>query len=107
MCGICGQLLFDPRAPVDPAELRRMTEVITHRGPDSDGYLLQDNAGLGMRRLSIIDLETGQQPIANEDGSRWIVFYGEFYNYVELRPLLEARGHGLRTRSDPEGIVQL
>jgi len=84
-----------------------MTGVIAHRGPDSDGYLIQDNVGLGMRRLSIIDLETGQQPIANEDGSLWIVFNGEIYNYVELRPMLEARGHVLRTRSDTETIVHL
>jgi asparagine synthase (glutamine-hydrolysing) len=107
MCGICGQLLFDPQAQVDPIELRRMTGVIAHRGPDSDGYYLRDNVGLGMRRLSIIDLETGQQPISNEDGSLWIVFNGEIYNYVELRPLLEARGHVLRTRSDTETIVHL
>ena len=107
MCGICGQVLFDPEARVDPAELRRMTEAIIHRGPDSDGYYLKDTVGLGMRRLRIIDLETGEQPIANEDGSLWIVFNGEIYNYVELRPELEARGHVFRTRSDTETILHL
>lgn len=107
MCGICGQVLFDPEARVDPAELRRMTEAIIHRGPDSDGYYLEDTVGLGMRRLRIIDLETGEQPIANEDGSLWIVFNGEIYNYVELRPELEARGHVFRTRSDTETILHL
>jgi asparagine synthase (glutamine-hydrolysing) len=107
VCGICGQLLFDPQARVDAAELRRMTGVIAHRGPDSDGYYTRDNVGLGMRRLSIIDLESGQQPIVNEDGSLWIVFNGEIYNYVELRSALEARGHVLRTRSDTETIVHL
>ena len=107
MCGICGQVLFDPEARVDPAELRRMTEAIIHRGPDSDGYYLEDTVGLGMRRLRIIDLETGEQPIANEDGSLWIVLNGEIYNYVELRPELEARGHVFRTRSDTETILHL
>jgi asparagine synthase (glutamine-hydrolysing) len=107
MCGICGQLLFDPGARVDPAELQRMTDVITHRGPDSDGHFVQGRIGIGMRRLRIIDLATGEQPIANEDESLWIVFNGEIYNYVELRPLLEARGHVFSTHSDTETIVHL
>ena len=107
MCGICGQLLFDAEARVDLAELRRMTDAITHRGPDSDGYWIENGAGLGMRRLRIIDLETGEQPMANEDESVWIVFNGEIYNYVELRPSLEARGHVFRTHSDTETILHL
>jgi len=84
-----------------------MTDVITHRGPDSDGYFLEGGVGLGMRRLRIIDLETGEQPMANEDESLWIVFNGEIYNYVELRPPLEAKGHVFRTRSDTETILHL
>ena len=84
-----------------------MTETIRHRGPDSDGYYVGENVGLGMRRLSIIDLETGTQPISNEDGSLWIVYNGEVYNYLELRAELVARGHVLRTRSDTETIVHL
>jgi asparagine synthase (glutamine-hydrolysing) len=107
MCGICGQLLFDPGAQVDPALLRRMTDVIAHRGPDSEGHFVQGQAGLGMRRLRIIDLATGEQPMPNEDESLWIVFNGEIYNYVELRPPLEAKGHVFRTHSDTETIVHL
>jgi len=107
MCGICGQLAFDPSATVDPAEVRRMTEAIVHRGPDSDGYLIEGPVGLGIRRLRIIDLEGGEQPIANEDGSLWIVFNGEIYNYVELRPSLESRGHRFSTHSDTETILHL
>lgn len=107
MCGICGQLWFDPQARVDPAELHGMTGAIAHRGPDSDGYFVEGGVGLGMRRLRIIDLQTGEQPIANEDESLWIVFNGEIYNYVELRPPLEARGHVFRTRTDTETILHL
>jgi asparagine synthase (glutamine-hydrolysing) len=107
VCGICGQLIFDESARVDRGQLQRMTDAIRHRGPDSDGYYIQDNVGLGMRRLSIIDLETGEQPISNEDGSLWIVYNGEVYNYLELRADLIARGHVLRTRSDTETIVHL
>ena len=111
MCGICGQLNFDRSGaaapPVSGHELRRMTETIRHRGPDSDGFYLDENVGLGMRRLRIIDLETGEQPISNEDGTLWIVYNGEIYNYLELRSELVARGHVLRTHSDTETIVHL
>lgn len=104
MCGICGFFNFDGK-PADRDILRRMSDVIVHRGPDEDGYLVQDHVALGMRRLSIIDLQTGRQPIPNEDESIWIVFNGEIYNFPELRKSLEALGHKFRTRTDTETIV--
>ncbi len=83
-----------------------MSNSITHRGPNSDGFFLEDGrVGLGMRRLSIIDVEGGTQPIANEDETVWIVFNREIYNYRELRTELESKGHRFRTRSDTETIV--
>lgn len=105
MCGIAG--FVDPDLEVEAAEtlLHRMTDIIRHRGPDDDGHWLDDSAGLGMRRLSIIDVAGGQQPIANEDGSVIAVFNGEIYNYQQLRRELEARGHHFRTSSDTETIV--
>src|SRR5689334_22600622 len=106
MCGIVGIMSFNQR-PVRMEELRQMCAAITHRGPDEDGFYLGAHTGMGMRRLSIIDLATGRQPISNEDGSIWIVFNGEIYNYRELRELLLARGHKLRTRTDTETIVHL
>jgi asparagine synthase (glutamine-hydrolysing) len=84
-----------------------MNGVIRHRGPDSDGFYVKDNVGLAIRRLAIIDLVTGDQPISNEDGSIWVVFNGEIFNYPELRPSLEARGHVFKTNSDTESIVHL
>jgi asparagine synthase (glutamine-hydrolysing) len=90
---------------VDRDELFRMTEVIAHRGPDDHGYHLRPRVGLGHRRLSIVDLEGGRQPLANEDETVWIVFNGEIYNHLELRKELIARGHKFRTRSDTEAIV--
>ena len=87
--------------------IARMLGVIEHRGPDGEGYYTEPGIAMGMRRLSIIDLATGRQPISNEDGSIWIVFNGEIYNYRELRELLLARGHKLRTRTDTETIVHL
>jgi asparagine synthase (glutamine-hydrolysing) len=85
--------------------IKRMTDAIEHRGPDDAGWVLKGSCGLGMRRLSIIDLAGGQQPISNEDGSVWIVFNGEIYNHVELREELVKRGHKFRTQSDTEAIV--
>ena len=85
--------------------MRRMTDTIVHRGPDDDGYFFDGPVGLGMRRLSIIDLEGGSQPIANEDGSIRIVYNGEIYNYRELRRELEAAGHVFATRADTEVVV--
>ena len=82
-----------------------MTAVIAHRGPDSDGFHVSNGVGLGFRRLSIIDLSTGDQPLANEDGTIWVVFNGEIYNFAEIRSELEACGHRFRTHSDTEVIV--
>ena len=107
MCGICGVVTLDANRPVDPAAIRRMTDRIVHRGPDSSGYHTAPGIGLGVRRLSIIDLETGDQPIANEDGSIVLVCNGEIYNYVELRRDLVAAGHQFRTKSDAEVVVHL
>jgi asparagine synthase (glutamine-hydrolysing) len=104
MCGICG--IFDASGrPVEQALLDRMTSAIRHRGPDGEGVFLDREVGLGHRRLSIIDVEGGSQPIGNEDGSLQIVFNGEIYNFVELRQELEAFGHRFATRSDTEVIV--
>src|SRR5687767_14484167 len=106
MCGIAGIIRFDGR-PVLEHEISAMCGAMAHRGPDDEGIYLGDGVGIGMRRLSIIDLDNGHQPISNEDGSVWIVFNGEIYNYKELRALLESRGHHLRTSSDTETIVHL
>ena len=107
MCGVCGMALLDPGRPADAEQLRRMTAIVRHRGPDSDGFHTAPGIGLGVRRLSIIDLETGDQPIASEDGSVTVVCNGEIYNYQELREELEAAGHRFRTGSDVEVIVHL
>jgi asparagine synthase (glutamine-hydrolysing) len=105
MCGIAGKFLYDPLAPIDAHQLRTMTDAVTHRGPDAAGYHIGPGIGLGHRRLSIIDLATGDQPIGNEDGSIQVVFNGEIYNFAELRASLESRGHVFRTRSDTEVIA--
>lgn len=107
MCGITGKLHFDRQASVDPNLLRQMMRVIEHRGPDGEGVHLSGPVGLGHRRLAIIDLSTGDQPMCNEDASVWVVFNGEIYNYVELRADLLARGHVFRSNSDTEVIVHL
>src|SRR5262245_27086871 len=109
MCGIVGMSgpeLMD-NAAAERGLIARMLGVIEHRGPDDEGHYVGPGIAMGMRRLSIIDLATGRQPISNEDGSVWIVFNGEIYNHRELRELLLARGHKLRTRSDTETIVHL
>jgi asparagine synthase (glutamine-hydrolysing) len=106
MCGIVG-IVGSERRPVDEAVLRSMNDAIRHRGPDDDGYLVRDRAALGMRRLSIIDVAGGRQPIHNEEKSVWAVFNGEIYNYRELREDLERRGHHFYTHSDTETIVHL
>jgi asparagine synthase (glutamine-hydrolysing) len=105
MCGIAGRLNFDPMRRVDSEVLTAMTSAIAHRGPDAAGQFLQEGVGLGHRRLSIIDLSTGDQPIGNEDGSVQVIFNGEIYNFAELRAELVAAGHGFRTHSDTEVIV--
>jgi asparagine synthase (glutamine-hydrolysing) len=104
LCGICGEWNIHG---VDAASLERMNASLTHRGPDDQGAVLLGEAGLAMRRLSIIDLARGHQPIANEDGSIWIVFNGEIYNHRELRRELVSRGHFFRTESDTEVILHL
>lgn len=104
MCGICGK--YSPSG-VEPEELHRMLDTIVHRGPDDSGSYLRGRIALGSRRLSIIDLHSGKQPISNEDGTIWVVYNGEMYNYPQLRLQLEAKGHTFRTNSDTEAIVHL
>jgi asparagine synthase (glutamine-hydrolysing) len=105
MCGIAGVVKFGKDAEVDPRVLRQMCAAMVHRGPDDEGVYVKGRAGLGMRRLSIVDLATGHQPISNEDGTLWIVFNGEIYNHAVLRERLQARGHRYATRSDTETII--
>ncbi len=105
MCGIAGQLLFAGDAPL--SRIRAMCDTIRHRGPDDEGFHVDGPCGIGMRRLSIIDLNTGHQPISNEDGSLWVVFNGEIYNYKELRQDLISRGHRFKTNSDTETLLHL
>lgn len=106
MCGIVGFVNKDGRL-AERAVLERMNEAIIHRGPDDDGFYIQENVALAMRRLSIIDLASGKQPIHNSDKTKWIVFNGEIYNYRDLRADLEKRGHKFYTRSDTEAIIHL
>lgn len=105
MCGITGWVESDWRRPVDRPLLQRMTDVISHRGPDAAGYYIESGVGLGHRRLSIIDRDGGRQPMSNEDGRVWIVFNGEIYNFKALQAELIARGHRFATHSDTEVIV--
>ena len=105
MCGIAGRFNFDPAHPVDGQVLAAMTDSIAHRGPDSAGYFRAPGVGLGHRRLSIIDLATGNQPLANEDGSVQVVFNGEIYNFAAVRAELRSLGHRFETGSDTEVIV--
>src|SRR5437773_5789909 len=105
MCGICGQFNFIRNEPVEPDTIRRMTETIVHRGPDEEGYFISGPVGLGFRRLSIIDLAGGHQPMSDAEETVWLIFNGEIYNFKELRAELEERGHYFRTRSDTEAII--
>ncbi|MBN1446036.1 MAG: asparagine synthase (glutamine-hydrolyzing) [Candidatus Omnitrophica bacterium] len=105
MCAICGIINCGER--VDEGLLRKMADAIKYRGPDEEGFYIKDNAGLGHRRLKIIDLHTGQQPIANEDGTVFLVCNGEVYNFAELRETLERKGHRFKSRSDSEVILHL
>ena len=107
MCGILGFINLDRGRPADERIARAMAAAIIHRGPDDEGFYFKNNVAMGMRRLSIIDLATGHQPISNEDGSVWVVFNGEIYNFPELREQLLARGHQFSTNSDTEVIVHL
>ena len=107
MCGICGILYEDNEKEVEKSALKRMCDTLVHRGPDDEGQVVFGHLGLGMRRLSIIDLTTGHQPLSNEDESIWIVFNGEIYNYRELKTELKKLGHRFRTMSDTETINQV
>ncbi len=108
MCGIAGASWTNNASPVEESTLRRMTAALSHRGPDDEGhYVSPRGAALGQRRLSIIDLASGHQPLSNEDGTVWIAFNGEIYNYRELQPVLESQGHKFQTASDTETIVHL
>lgn len=109
MCGIAGILRLAPSAAIERDTVAAMTRALVHRGPDDEGFYddPQGRCALGFRRLSIIDLSTGHQPIANEDGTVWVILNGEIYNYRELRAELEARGHRFATHSDTEVIVHL
>ena len=107
MCGIAGVVSTTRESDISEALVRQMCDQIIHRGPDDEGIYVRDGAGLGMRRLSIIDLSGGQQPVFNEDRSAWIVYNGEVYNFPELRPELEKRGHRFYTKTDTEVIIHL
>ena len=107
MCGIVGKMNFDLSAPVSPALIKSMADSIFHRGPDDEGYFVSGPIGLGFRRLSIIDLSGGHQPLSNEDDTIQIIFNGEIYNYKELREYLIGRGHRFKTQTDTEVIVHL
>ncbi len=107
MCGICGIYEFKTHRPAGQRVLSDMLQVIHHRGPDDSGVHIDKDLALGMRRLSIIDLGGGKQPIGNEDGSVVTVFNGEIYNFQSLREELQGRGHALKTSSDTEVIVHL
>lgn len=107
MCGIVGTLNLTSQRPIEELTLRQMLAMIRHRGPDQFGIYRDQHVGLGNARLSILDFTTGQQPITNEDGTLWIVYNGEVFNYVELRPELEARGHRFETHTDTEVILHL
>ncbi len=104
MCGIAGFVNTD-RSPADGRIVRRMTDIIAHRGPDGSGCYVRGEVALGHRRLSIIDLATGGQPMSNEDDSVWITYNGEIFNHADIRPELEAAGHRYKSHCDTETIV--
>src|SRR3979409_2018753 len=105
MCGICGQFNFGTLSRISPETIGRMASAIRHRGPDDEGAYLSGPIGLGFRRLSIIDLSGGHQPMTDSDRAIWVVFNGEIYNFRELKAELEGFGHIFRTKSDTEIIV--
>ena len=105
MCGICGQLNFGNQAPVRRTDIETMTKSIVHRGPDDEGYFIAGPLGFGFRRLSIIDLYGGHQPMSDQDESVWVIFNGEIYNFPELKHELQSHGHVFRTNSDTEVII--
>ena len=105
MCGICGIVSKDKQ--VSQSVIQKMASVMDYRGPDDEGYSFFGNAGLGHRRLSVIDITGGHQPMSNEDGTLFLVCNGEIYNFKQLRDLLENKGHRIKTRSDNEIILHL
>ncbi|MFI5344631.1 MAG: asparagine synthetase B family protein, partial [Chlamydiales bacterium] len=105
MCGICGQYNFKEQAPVKFEDIQRMTKTLVHRGPDDEGFYLSGPLGFGFRRLSIIDLDGGHQPMSDSEESVWVVFNGEIYNFPELKRELENQGHVFRTKCDTEAII--
>src|SRR6266513_2022957 len=105
MCGICGQFNFVRSEPVESETIRRMAQTMVHRGPDDDGYFISGSLGLGFRRLSIIDLAGGHQPMSDAEETVWVILNGEIYNFKELRSELEGLGHSFRTKSDTEVII--
>lgn len=107
MCGITGLVYLDSTRKIENSQLKSMTDAIRHRGPDDEGFYIQNNIGLGFRRLSIIDLHTGHQPLANGDSSMWIIFNGEIYNYLEQREILKKKGYKFNTATDTEVILHL
>src|ERR1700733_7611889 len=108
MCGICGKLMLKGESPpVTTESLRRMLDPISHRGPDAEGIYTSGPVGLGHKRLKIIDLATGKQPMCNEDGTVWVTFNGEIYNYRELTASLLEKGHRFKRVSDTETIIHL
>jgi asparagine synthase (glutamine-hydrolysing) len=107
MCGIAGIVSANHEDRIDPEVIRRMCNPVVHRGPDEEGIFARGGTGLGIRRLSVIDVAGGRQPVSNEDGTVWIVFNGEIYNFLELRPELERRGHRFASNTDTEIIVHL
>jgi asparagine synthase (glutamine-hydrolysing) len=106
MCGICG-LVSNKQNRIDLERLKRMNNALIHRGPDSDGYFQQPGIGLAMRRLRVIDLSTGDQPMTNESQTIWVVFNGEIYNFQDLRKQLINKGHQFHSQSDTECILHL
>ena len=108
MCGICGKIYHTADKKVDEALVKRMSSVLNHRGPDDEGVYVKNNVGLAHKRLSIIDLTpAGHQPMSNEDGTIWVVFNGEIYNYLQLRDTLQAKGHKFSSHTDTETIIHL
>src|SRR5215467_13430216 len=105
MCGICGQFNFGSPAPVRRTDIEAMADTIAHRGPDDEGYFLDGPLGFGFRRLSIIDLSGGHQPMSDSEESVWVIFNGEIYNFPELKCELQSHGHVFRTNSDTEVII--
>ncbi len=107
MCGVVGIVSLNPSEHVDRDRLARMRDAVAHRGPDGEGLWIDGHVGLGHRRLAIVDIEGGAQPMTNEDESIWLSYNGEIYNHASLRSRLQARGHRYRTRSDTEAILHL